>query len=196
MARICCTNCNRPEKSCICRFTSPVENIPLVVVLQHVSEVKQSKGTVALLSQSLSRCIVLTGEDFSENIELNRILEQYRNQVLLVYPSEQAESIPSLKKNGDSASYGCVILLDGTWKKAYKMYMLAKNLHNITHIRLPENIEGQYKIRKTMKKNALSTLEACCYALGLLEQSPEKYQALLNEFIKFNEFQLSFKPTN
>jgi DTW domain-containing protein YfiP len=71
--------------------------------------------------------------------------------------------------------------------------MLSKNLQLINHIALPENLVGRYEIRKTNKKNALSTLEACCYALEILESSPNKYQGLLEKFVEFNQFQLSFK---
>jgi DTW domain-containing protein YfiP len=195
MPRPCCSLCQRPVKSCICRFIVDVQNDVHVVVLQHPSEVKQSKGTISLLSRSLARCEVIIGEDFSQNEELLTLLREYKNEIALLYPSEHANEIIS-NANDDAAvdNIRCIILLDGTWKKSYRMFMLSACLHDITHIVLPTGIENNYQIRKTQKENALSSLEACCHALARLENNPTKYQVLINSFVKFNQFQLSFIP--
>jgi len=191
MSRLLCSTCQRPENACICQFVSTINNDILVVVLIHPKEVNQSKGTLPLLAGSLSNFLVIVGENFTDNQQLNHILAMYKQQVALLYPSEDAAVISS--SNGDKGGNKCLILLDATWKKAYRMYMLSKNLHLINHIALPENIESKYEIRKTNKKNALSTLEACCYALEILENSPCKYQGLIEKFVEFNKFQLSFR---
>jgi DTW domain-containing protein YfiP len=175
----------------------------LVVLLLHPKEVNQAKGTLPLLVNSLTRSQVIIGENFTHNDELDEILQRYGEQVALLYPSEKAEAL--LVTNEEQffttkakSQCKCLILLDATWKKAYRMYQLSSNLHAIRHFSLPENLIGQYQIRKTMKKNALSTLEACCYALNILEHNNEKLlvgnEKLLNNFVKFNQFQLSFRP--
>jgi len=228
MSRKICNQCLRPEVACICAFISPVNNTIDVVVLQHPGEVSQAKGTVALLSRSLRSCQVIVGEDFSRNIALNDVLKQY--QGLLLYPSEKSivltEHYLSMRNeealkgkgfiNTDVKPY-CLIILDGTWKKAYRMLMLCQQLQQLPQICLPDSLAqaGQYKIRKVAKRNALSSLEACCYALSLLESHSDdicksevldkneneneitsltKYHELMKGFLAFNEFQLSFRP--
>jgi len=219
MARNLCLQCHRPTKACICSFICNVDNKISVLVLQHPSEVKQTKGTVALLQRSLSACQVLVGEDFSENTELIKILEQH--QALLLYPGEQAQELSSIVNNNELKHVQSsnkkpllLIILDGTWKKAYRMFMLSKNLQTLTQVCLPELLanNGKYIIRKVAKKNALSSLEATCYALALLEgelvcsftdkmllDNKEQiidcgcYQPILNKFSQFNQFQLSFR---
>ncbi len=200
MSRLFCSVCQRPQVSCICQFVTAINNDVLVVILLHPKEVSQSKGTLPLLANSLSKVVVVEGENFSDNEQVNQILARYGDQAALLYPSEDAVIISASDTNSASVSsgghidnYQCLILLDATWKKAYRMYMLSKNLHVINHVTLPENLIGKYEIRKTKKKNALSTLEACCYALEILENSPEKYQGLLRRFVEFNQFQLSFR---
>jgi len=225
MSRILCLSCQRPEKACICDFTTDITNDIHVVVLQHPSEVSQTKGTVALLAKSLRSCQVLVGENFSENEEFLRVQEQY--QAILLYPGEHARVLNSENISqliGSTAGYGqsqsklkdndklatkkaiCLVVLDGTWKKAYRMFMLSKNIQLLPQVCLPDELanSGQYLIRKVAKNNALSSLEASCYALALLEEesdsfkiSPDnagKYQPLLNKFLQFNQFQLSFRP--
>lgn len=220
MARDLCSQCQRPIVACICPFIVKTYNKISVLVLQHPNEVTQSKGTVALLQRSLNDCRVLVGEDFSDNCELNDMLATH--QPLLLYPGEQAQVL-TLDFDSSVAAFThninkpcLLIILDGTWKKAYRMFMLSKNLHLLKQVCLPAVIadKGQYLIRKVNKKNALSSLEATCYALALLEQTINKidssrvmhhltnheqavdcgrYQSLLNKFSQFNQFQLSFR---
>ena len=211
MARKMCGQCQRPDNACICAFIVKTNNKIPVLVLQHPSEVKQIKGTVVLLHRSLNDCQVLIGEDFTHNTELNKILSSHHS--LLLYPSEQAQKLTVMAtKNKIIAANKkppLLIILDGTWKKAYRMFMLSKNLHSLSAVCLPEYLaqSGQYLIRKVTKKNALSSIEATCYALALLEgqlnepvltgQKPNidcgRYQLLLNKFAQFNQFQLSFR---
>jgi DTW domain-containing protein YfiP len=216
MSRILCSNCQRPDKTCICRFTTDIANDIHVVVLQHPSEVSQTKGTIALLAKSLQSCRVLVGENFSEDECFLQIMEQY--QPVLLYPGENAnilnhtgkaqlsDAIQGNKQSWNKYKPTCLVVLDGTWKKAYRMYMLSTNLQQLPQVCLPDDLanSGQYLIRKVAKNNALSSLEASCYALALLEEGSEsfviapdnagKYQSLLDKFQQFNQFQLSFRP--
>ncbi|HCM47215.1 MAG TPA: hypothetical protein DIS98_06835 [Colwellia sp.] len=220
MSRILCLSCQRPQKACICAFTAKIKNNIHVVILQHPSEVSQTKGTVALLAKSLYSCQVLVGEVFDDNSCFLQTMAQY--QAVLLYPGEQAQIIhPNLlmqlteyQQNTDIFQKNvnikplCLVILDGTWKKVYRMFMLSKTLQLLPQICLPEHLAnaGQYHIRKIAKKNALSSLEASCYALALLEAGSDfdsitpgkagKYQSLLNKFQEFNQFQLSFRPTH
>ncbi|MDG1751882.1 MAG: DTW domain-containing protein [Thalassotalea sp.] len=196
MSRPYCNLCQRPQVSCICHLICPTKNDIHVVILQHPSEEKQSKGTVKLLSQSLASCQVLIGEDFTHHEVLLDILKQYKNHIALLYPSEQAKVIKNISDSAEEGKLKCIILLDGTWKKAYRIYMMNFMLQEIPHRILPDDIMGQYHIRKTQKQGALSTLEACCYGLATMEDNAEKYTGLLDKFNKFNEMQLAFVPKN
>lgn len=217
MSRIFCSHCQRPETACICRFTTPVSNDVHVVVLQHPSEIKQTKGTIALLAQSLKSCQVIVGEDFSSNAEFQHVLEEFN--ALLLYPGDNAKTLDQMffiKQHIEikqeacgtqrSKKPVCLVIIDGTWKKSYRMFMISNNLQTLPQVCLPQSLAnaGQYHIRKVAKKNALSSLEAACYALALFESQHDiskvtpktagKYQVLLNKFDAFNQFQLSFRP--
>jgi DTW domain-containing protein YfiP len=195
MTRAYCLKCERPKKSCICHLVTVVDNDIHVVILQHPLEVKQSKGSVTLLHQSLTSSQVIVGENFSDNIEVQLLLEKYDQQCAVLYPSDDAILLNEDNKNITPPK--CLFILDGTWKKSYKMFMSNLWLQQLPHFILANDIVGQYQIRKTTKKNALSSLEACCYALGILERQhrgTNRYQPLLASFIAFNHFQLSFTP--
>ncbi len=193
MSRVYCNSCHRPQVSCICHLFTATDNDIHVVVLQHPSEVKQAKGTATLLCNSLFSYRLLVGERFDEQQEFLDVLTKYQGKIALLYPSEQAKEIRYDNNVCGARAIECLIILDGTWKKAYRLYMMNQRLHQLPHVALPQGIESRYLIRSTKKIGALSSLEACCYALSLLEDNNEKYLALLSSFDKFNQMQLSLK---
>ena len=193
MSRILCEQCQRPSIACICKFINKIDNPTAVLVLQHPTEVKQTKGTVALLSRSLNNCQVIVGEDFSQDVEVNTLLASH--QTLLLYPSADSVVLSLGNNTFDNTDNSNIekrqqprllIILDGTWKKAYRMFMLSSNLQVLKQVCLPDSLanNGQYLIRKVAKKNALSSLEACCFALALIENElaePEVFEKEIAE---------------
>ena len=196
MARAYCTSCLRPKVTCICQFMVAIANKIPLIILQHPSEVKNYKATVPMLCGSLDNVHAFVGEDFSKNEELQTLMTMYSNPALL-YPSDSDCKV--FKHIGDSQTMheldnlpDCLIVLDGTWRKAYKMYQMNYLLHGMQHVALSEQFPCAYQIRKTRKVGALSTLEASCYMLAILEQNSERYQPLLNSFVEFNRYQQNF----
>tara|TARA_B100000767_G_scaffold46906_1_gene41589 strand:- start:421 stop:1125 length:705 start_codon:yes stop_codon:yes gene_type:complete len=221
MSRTLCLACKRPEKACICNFIVKITNEIPVIVLQHPKEENHMKGTVALLSRSLQSCDVIV----AENVDLVEKFDdlQKKRQLVLLYPSEQATMLSALTmpncvyteqnnvEAGNKFKPLSLVIIDGTWKKAYRMFTLSKKLQGLPQVCLPKSIacSGNYSIRKVAKKNALSSLEATCYALAMLESADNEteagttviapnfagnYQPLLEKFKQFNLFQLSFRP--
>ncbi len=173
-----------------------IDNQTTLIVLQHPSEVKNHKATVPMLSGSLNNVHVFVGEDFSSRDDVKSLLDKFSWPVLL-YPSDSncvvfddvndTKVIIEANKKPD-----CLIVLDGTWRKAYKIYQLTHFLHEITHFALSEQFPCRYSIRKTDKKGALSTLEASCFMLSIVEQNAKRYQPLLDKFLAFNDYQQKF----
>lgn len=202
MARSICQHCQRPINACICHFIHEIDNKVSVLVLQHPKEVNHTKGSLPLLANSLKNCQVLVGESFDNDEVFYSILKQHAGRCAVLYPSDDAIELTlehldvDTSTNNNEQRISCLIVLDATWKKAFKMYQLSSSLKKLPHLKLPQGIKSLYAIRKTQKLDALSTLEASCHALGMLENNTQKYIPLMNEFIKFNEFQLSFRPSN
>ncbi|TLU67507.1 DTW domain-containing protein [Thalassotalea litorea] len=193
MSRQYCTRCQRPLVTCICEFSSPTQNHIDVVILQHTSEEKQAKGTAGLLALSLHRCHLFVGENFSEHAQLNELIKAPGYQTYLLYPGEKSEIVAP--KSSEQQHKLRLIVLDGTWKKAYKMLQLSKNLHALDQVTLPDTFTSQYHIRKHHDPRGLSTLESTAHALGVLEADPNKYQKILSGFEQFNDFQARLAHT-
>lgn len=193
MSREYCPNCARPNVTCICKLCCDINNQIDVWILQHPSETKQAKGSAILTNLSLQKSKILVGEDFSRHDELNALIADTSRKVYLLYPHKSANVVVPVNKSEQQRVV--LLVLDGTWKKAYKMYQMSSNLQALPKVIISPDVVSQYVIRKHHKPNDVSTLEACAHALAVMENSQLKYQPLMNSFIAFNDFQLQLSQT-
>lgn len=164
-----CPNCNKTLNACYCHKIVKVKNISKVIILQHPSETKHPLNTARIAALSFQNCEVIIGEDFSDHQKLNKIL---RNEdCFLLFPSSDAANIQAIRNQANKNKPMTLILLDGSWKKAKKIFYLSKNLHTLTKVQLASEYSSRYRIRKQPSHHYLSTLEALTYALNTLEES-------------------------
>ncbi len=107
----------------------------------------------------------------------------------LLWPDEDAISLTNLRQQRESESSGktsiAFILLDGTWRKAYRMLQSNPALARLPRIGIGA-IAGQYAIRKKPFPDALSTIEAGYHLLSRWEGRQEHYAPLLTLFNRLN----------
>lgn len=188
-----CSECGKSLKACICQWIQPLSSHVELVILQHPSETNRPMGTARILKLSLANCHSFVGEDFSQHDALNELLQEPDVDHYVLYPGEQAMSHQELAAAVVSKKRIRIVLLDGTWKKAYKMWQLSVNLKTLPLIRLPDDLQGNYRIRKAPSDNALSTVEAGFHILSLLEPSKD-FSPLLTAFEQMIEFQIKQMP--
>ncbi|SFC85039.1 tRNA-uridine aminocarboxypropyltransferase [Pseudoalteromonas denitrificans] len=184
MSRSICSKCHYPKKTCVCEAVTRISCQTKVYVMQHPSEVKAAKNTIRLAQLCLPSIEVIVGE---EPVDFNKIKNLPLENTFLLYPNENAVEIENLAvKNIAKIN---LILLDGTWKKAYKILMknpwLAK-YETLSFASLPQN---QYAIRKTKRSDSLSSLEAIAYSLEVLEgiNTTPLYQVLHKMMLNFQQ---------
>ncbi|MBW3805610.1 DTW domain-containing protein [Aeromonas jandaei] len=184
-----CTRCTRALKACLCEYIVPLENRTPLYILQHPYEVAHPKGTAALLVASLQQAEIRVGEDFSRDRWLNDLLADPSLRCYLLWPDEEAISPAELREKMASVSPGATdvafILLDGTWRKAFRMLQSNPALARLPRIGLGA-IAGQYAIRKKPFPEALSTIEAGYHLLSQWEGEPERYAPMLTLFERLN----------
>ncbi|MFG0773231.1 tRNA-uridine aminocarboxypropyltransferase [Vibrio plantisponsor] len=186
-----CSQCGKARKACICDNIVALDSQVELIILQHPTEEHRPMGTARILSLSLANSRLLIGENFLEHGELNQLLAEPDVEHFVLYPSDVSLSaadvaLPIEKKIR-------IILLDGTWKKAFKMWQLNTQLHHLPCLHLPENLKGNYRIRKAPNENALSTVEAGFYVLSMMQ--PEKdFSPLLDAFEAMIDYQIQQMP--
>ena len=192
-----CERCGKATKACICQWIQQLDAKTELWILQHPSEVKRAIGTARILTLSLANAKLWVGEDFSHNEEINQLLAEPDRQAWVVYPGEQALPISSLAGEGTEQTTEpkrTLILLDGTWKKAYKMWQLSSNLQQLPTVALDNVEQGNYRIRKSPKSQGVSTVEAGYLALTALEGDDGRFNPLIDAFNQMIEFQIKQMP--
>ncbi|WP_017219658.1 tRNA-uridine aminocarboxypropyltransferase [Moritella dasanensis] len=198
-----CTVCDKALAACICQHITKIDSAIELIILQHPSEVKNAIGTARILNLSLPQCQIIIGEDFTGNAQLNDRLNDPTKQCFLLYPSEDSIAAETLAGNEnldvdngalDTHINRTFILLDGTWRKAFKMYQSSVNLQSIPAVRLNAQQQSQYTIRQTSIEGGLSTVEAGFLLLSTLDQDKHKYQPLLTAFEYMINFQIAQMP--
>ncbi|MEA1989146.1 MAG: tRNA-uridine aminocarboxypropyltransferase [Pseudomonadota bacterium] len=194
MSRAICPNCSRPERVCICNFIEPIDNRVEIAILQHPTEVKQIKGTAIIAQLALTHCKTWVGEQLSELPGLVAWLTDQKN-VFLLYPEIdnkvtdcEAFNVGQIVRLSDVK----VLILDGTWRKTFKMMRLNPELQSLNRVSLTPTKESKYRIRKQKDSQSLSTVEAIYELLSQLESSTEKFKPLLEAFDAMQEQQLVF----
>lgn len=180
-----CTRCARALKACLCEYIQQVPHLAPLHILQHPNEVAHPKGTAALLAASLSHARIHVGENFADADWLNALLADPKVQCYLLWPDDEALTLAQVREGRGQAREVHFILLDGTWRKAYRMLHSNPALLGLPRITLGA-MAGQYSIRKKPFPEALSTLEAGYHLLSQWEGEPERFAPLMNLFTQLN----------
>lgn len=106
----------------------------------------------------------------------------------LLYPSKNAIDLSSLPTHHMPKT---LVVLDGTWSKALKLYKENPWLHNLTHYSLYPSQPSRYRIRLEPTDNHISTLEAIIEALKILEPATN-CQSLLHAFDQMIDTQIGY----
>jgi DTW domain-containing protein YfiP len=186
--------CGKAKLACLCPWITTIDTNIELCILQHTSEVKRAIGTARILSLSLPNSKLFVGENFSDHAGLNSILQDPNRHCALLYPNDTAITISDWSVTQSHTQINTIILLDGTWKKAFKIWQLSENLQALPSIRLDDGLIGQYRIRKSPKSDGLSTVEAGFHVLSALTNTPEVFQPLLTAFDQLIQFQIDQMP--
>lgn len=184
-ARPFCYDCHRPADLCLCRLITPVPNRTEVVILQHVRERFHPFGSVRLLDAALERCRVhVAFRTSGKRVDTALPLP---DGAALLYPRPGARTIETLPEAERPRS---LVLLDGTWSQAHRLYRDNPWLQRLPHLSLKPTAPSLYRVRREPHPHCLSTLEAAVHALSVLEPDCEGLPDLLGVFARMNAQQL------
>ena len=165
-----CQQCNKALSACICGFILPINNQYFLHVLQDPSEQNKAIGTARILDLSLSQVKVTVGEHFNP-------LDFDLDNTFLVFPEEQADSIQSLRKQQRINNDSHFIILDGSWKKAYKLLMSNPFLQALPKVILTLRIKANTAFASLQGKMVYQRLkQAIIYYLNLKIITPNLFR--------------------
>lgn len=180
MPRVLCTNCQRPEKVCVCAFITVQTAQYPVLVLQHPDEKRKPLSTVPILEKSLTQITVKSDTVFDEEQCIAALGAMGGQQPLLVYPNSASQTQTLwLDYQAERKVAGCnrfehcdaLILLDGTWRNTREIMLINDWLCALPTLALRNTPPSRYRIRKATQADALSTIETVAFLMGLLDET-------------------------
>lgn len=165
-----CTTCKIHQTLCFCDEIKTLETKTRVSIIMHHRERFLTSNTANLAALVLKNCkIVLRGLP-GKLFDANELGLNDEEIPLYLFPHEDAvelseDFISTLKKPVH------LIVPDGTWSQAVKVYRREPALSHIQCVKLPPGDPGNYRLRKSERENGVCTYEAIMRALCLIESA-------------------------
>ncbi len=196
--RTYCLKCLRSQNACLCSHLTPFKTTFEIVILMHPKEAKkQTVGTGRYTHLSLINSRIIIGENFDENKEVRKILEDQKYYPFLLYPGEDALNISKEKMDSKlfEGKIPLVFIIDGTWPCAKSMMRDSTCLHGVPRISFDNSIESRFVIKHQPAKYCLSTIESVYIVLSELEKqglesSNGKKEGLINMLDQIVKYQV------
>lgn len=169
MPRAYCSTCGFPKVTCVCHAVQQIDCRTRIDILQHPNEARAAKNTARLCQLCLPHLALWPGET-PDDFDDFRMSLAPTDHALFLYPSVNAiplsEWRPQTQQTSDQPLR--LVLIDATWRKAYRLMQLNPWLTQLQPVSL-EGYQACYGIRKAPRAGQLSTLEAIAHALQQLE---------------------------
>ncbi len=174
--RSLCLRCRRPQSVCWCGQLGSEPTQARVVLLQHPREARVAVGTARMAHLALPNSELHIGVDFEAVPQVRALCDE--PGTFLLFPGEGAASPERI----DPAQVKRLVVIDGTWPQARKVLKSNPMLQRLPRMGLVPRRPGNYRIRREPAADCLATIEAVVELLGVLERSPERFDALLQAF--------------
>ena len=189
-----CSACQYPAVVCVCSVITQIAVDVEIIILQHPSEKNRAKNTARLVSLVIPDANVVVGESAADFEQIKQRLvdrESAGARAAVLFPSPESTI---LSENFESASniIQTLILIDGTWRKAKKMWQLNPWLWTLAVFRLEAGSKSRYRIRKGSQAGGLSTLDAVALTLEIVEGADTEplykaFEAMQYKWQQFSE---------
>ncbi|WP_261843918.1 tRNA-uridine aminocarboxypropyltransferase [Aliamphritea ceti] len=164
-----------------------------IYLLTHPRELPKPTNTGKLVLEVLGTAARLVEWSRVEpDEELLNLTEQ--GQLALLYPGEGSVELSEMLaglETGKPCEAGIqgLVVLDGTWQEARKIYNKSPYLHNLPRIALKVNSGSRYNLRRNQLEEGLCTAECVAHLLQALGRESEagKLNIRLDEFIASNK---------
>lgn len=172
-----CYRCLRPATMCRCAQMPSVPTRTQVVVLQHPHERTHPFGTARLVGLCMPNATVHTAYGGFRGVLHCEVPLPADAAVLFPHPDAQ-----DLALLPPAEHPGTLVVLDGTWAHARRLYRDNPWLQRLRHVRLHPAAPSRYRIRREPREDYVSTIEAIVQALHIVEPATPGIDRLLEAF--------------
>ena len=181
-----CPVCKLYNDICICSEIQEFTLDTRISILMHIKEKRKVSNTGKIANLCLSNSqIIFKGEKHPTTDIKDLISEDHIN--LILYPDATSELNKEFVAKFDKPIN--LILLDGNYNQAGKMFRLEETLRKAKTVRLPLGQIRKCNLRSPLHQEQISTIEAILNALEIIgDNSANEYMEYL-----FNEMTLRLK---
>lgn len=147
-----------------------------VWLVTHSEELKKATGTGSLVKLALQEeCEIIQWSRVEPHPDLLNLDPQ---DTILVYPNAEKQTTLFEQTN----KIKNIILIDGTWQQAKKIYNRSPYLQAYPHMTI-EGVQSTYQKRRNQKSTGLCTAESVIYLLEkLTHPARTRLQAMYEDF--------------
>lgn len=167
-----CARCFLKLEWCVCAKLPQIWTNTEIVVVRHITEEWLTSNTARLASLMLGNLRVLRYGG-GERFDARPLLGQ---GTLLLTPDANSAELAQAPRR--------LVLLDGTFRQARRMYKKIPELHDLQSYSLRVTTHRLHGLRRAPRSDGLSTLEAIAHALAHFE-APELATPLLDAYAEF-----------
>jgi hypothetical protein len=172
-----CYGCFKPVHLCLCNRIEKVANRTPITIVQHPRERFHAIGTARIARLGLEQVRVEVPRNGAEqNLTLPDLS---RPGMGLLFPRMGSIDLAELTPDALPRE---LVILDGTWPHARRLYDANPWLHALPHHHLIPDAPSRYRIRKPPRPGYISTIEAIVAALRIVEPDTEGFDRLIGLF--------------
>lgn len=149
-----CRQCGVHPNLCVCDQCAAIAGAPPIWLMQDPNEVGHGKGTARIAEACLPTLTRLVGE-YPEDFDA-LALRARAGQLAVLFPTPHSRPLES----SDVTSVSGWIVLDGTWRKARRLFLGNPWLAALPQFHFHSPPPSRYTIRKRPGPQSLATVEA------------------------------------
>ena len=170
---------------CLCEGLRPIATRTQLFVLQHPRERQHPFGTARIARLLLPQAqIAVPYAGWADDLRCELPVPA---GTAVLFPHRDAVDLAALPA---AERPPALVVLDGTWAHARRLYRDNAWLQRLRHVRLHPDAPSNYRIRKEPQRDFVSTIEAIVHALRILEPENERTGALLELFDRMIDRQI------
>jgi DTW domain-containing protein YfiP len=160
----------------------------------HSKEFRKTKNGTGIFSHlSLPNSELFVGIDFSDNKQIDAIVEDQNNNCFILYPSKNSLILNDTQVV-QSGKTTVIFLIDSTWACAKKIMRVSQNIKDLPRLSFYHDRVSAFHIKEQPNEICLSTIESIQTVLGLLEThiTQESLETFLTPFHEMVKYQMTF----
>ena len=183
-----CLRCLRPQDLCYCAHLPTVATRTRLEVIQHPHERTHPFNTARLVKLCVPNAAVhVPTPGFTGTLELRVDVPE---DAAVLFPHRDATDLEELPAHERPST---LVVLDGTWSHAKRLYRENPWLQGLRHVKLTPSAPSNYRIRREPKPEYISTIEAIVEALRIVEADNRDVELLLRAFDRMVDQQIAHR---